>query len=117
MPTVTIIVNEAPGSMRTWNALRVAKALIAAGNKVNLFLLDNGVYGAIKAQNNLYELSEFNINEKLSTLLELGGVVYACGVCLKMKGISSRELVQGVQPSSLEELARLIEKSNRVLVF
>ena len=45
-------------------------ALMAAGNKVNLFLLNNGVYGAIRNQNNLYELSEFNINEKLSTLLD-----------------------------------------------
>jgi sulfur relay (sulfurtransferase) DsrF/TusC family protein len=56
MEKVTIILNEGPSSMRTWNGLRVAEGSAGADMDVEVFLLDASVYAAKKGQNPPKEL-------------------------------------------------------------
>lgn len=44
METITFVINDAPyGNERPWNALRLAGALVATKQGVNIFLLGDAV--------------------------------------------------------------------------
>jgi len=114
---ITIVINEAPGSIKAWNALRIADGMCAMDNKVHIFLLDNGVFVAKDKQCAPDGLKLLELSGKISEIIEHGADVYACGVCLKLKGMEEKDLVKGVKVGALTELCKLIDKSEHVLTF
>ncbi len=112
---VTLIITEGPASLRAWNGLRLAAALQGDGNQVSVFLLDDGVYLAIRGQAPPERLSELASDQKLLGLLGMGVEVEACGVCLEHRGLDARALVEGVRPATMMDLARLIGGGDRVV--
>ena len=116
MGKVTIILNEYPGSMRSWNGLRVAAGLVGVDMEVEIYLLDAAVYVAKKGQHPPEGLKELNLAKKLCELLELGVSVYACQTCVEGAGLTKEEFVDGVRISTLTDLCKSIKES-KVLVF
>ena len=117
MEKVTIILNEGPSSMRTWNGLRVAEGSAGADMDVEVFLLDASVYAAKKGQNPPKGLSELNLAGKFTELIKLGVTVKACGTCVEAGGLVKDEIVDGVTISSVADLCDSIKASKHVLVF
>jgi uncharacterized protein involved in oxidation of intracellular sulfur len=116
METITLIINDAPyGIEKPWNALRLAGALVATKQKVNIFLLGDAVAIAKKGQSP--PSGYYNLAHMLKDLLASGANILACGTCLNSRGIEQNQLVEGVCVGKMLDLARWTEDSPRVIAF
>jgi tRNA 2-thiouridine synthesizing protein D len=116
MVTFTIIIYEAPiGKERAFTGLRFATTCVLEGHKVNLFLIENGVYVAKKGQNPSADAP--NLGEYLEELINNDVEVKACVVCTKARGLSESDLISGVKVASMNELVEWTATSDKVVVF
>lgn len=112
---VTMIVRDAPSSMRAWNALRLAAALMSEDMDVRVFLIDDGVYCAVKEQQTPDGLRELNAGAKIEELIGFGVKVQCCSLCCETRGVAEDRMVAGVDIASTIDLARSIKESKHVL--
>lgn len=118
MVTLTIITNETPyGTEKTWNALRLAVASATAeiGMKVNVFLMGDSVSAAKKGQ--ITPEAYYNTEKMITDLVAKGVEFQCCGTCLKARGISDAELIEGTKRGTMMVLAKWIKESDRVVTF
>jgi uncharacterized protein involved in oxidation of intracellular sulfur len=116
METITLIVNDAPyGTEKPWNALRLAGALVATKQKVNIFLLGDSAAIAKKGQKT--PTGYYNLEQMLGDLAKSGTNIRACGTCLSARGIAAGELVEGVVAGIMLDLARWIGESSKIITF
>ncbi len=118
METLTMILNSPPyGSEKVWNGLRLALTSVSGivDLRVNVFLLGDAVVAAKKGQNT--PEGYYNLEKMLRDLLERGGKVAACGTCLRARGLTKEDLVEGVETGAMSGLAHWIEESQKVLSF
>ena len=116
MVTLTIIANDAPyGNERTWNALRLANtsASESVGMQVKLFLMGDSVSAAKKGQST--PEGYYNLEKMLVEAVQKGVEIKACGTCLKARGISDGELVDGVHRGTMMILANWVKESEKVV--
>lgn len=108
------ILNDAPyGSERSYNALRLARALARReGDSVRLFLMGDAVVCA-KAGQKVPE-GYYNAGDMVHMV---GGEVALCGTCMDARGIHADELIDGACRSTLSELATWTAEADKVLVF
>ena len=92
-----------------WNVLRLAITSLKAKHSVTMFLMSEGV-----EIDTIADIDDFDISKKLSECKELGGKIVACGTCLKVRGKGE---VASCPTSSMEELLKMIEESDKVLTF
>lgn len=90
-----------------WNALRFANTAILGGHQVKIFLLGAGVeIENIKSE-------KFDVQDQLAKFNEQSGIMLACGTCVK-----SRQMQFGACPiSTMKDMLKLVEESDRVLTF
>jgi uncharacterized protein involved in oxidation of intracellular sulfur len=113
---VLIVLNEAPyGSERSYNGLRLAIALQARGNTVNVFLMADAVFCGMPKQET--PQGYFNIAEMLGRVIAKDGRVAACGSCMKARGVAVEGLVTGVEQGSMALLSEWTEKCDKVHSF
>lgn len=107
------ILNETPyGSERSYNPLRLAKALAKReGETVRLFLMGDGVACAKTGQH--VPEGYYNAGDMLRMV---GGEVGLCGTCLDAGGINADELVEGTHRSTLSEWVAWTAEADKVLV-
>ena len=117
MQTVVVLVNEPPSSMRAWNGLRLVAALIGADTRPELFLLNDGVFCAIRGQETPDELAGQNTSRKITELMELGAAVKLCTQCAKTRGLTPEGLIDGIEWVSMVDLAKAIRDSDKVVSF
>jgi len=115
---ILMILNDAPyGSEKSYNALRLAMALQKdyAEADVCIFLMADAVTAAISAQ----ETSQgyYNIERMLKSVIAKGGQIKLCGTCCEARGTRALPLVEGVEISTMSQLAQWTAESDRVLVF
>jgi Uncharacterized conserved protein involved in intracellular sulfur reduction len=58
----------------------------------------------------------YNLELMLKSVLRRGEVL-ACGMCMDARGLRLKEMVPGVERSSMDELAKRTRAADRVLVF
>lgn len=115
---VLFILNEAPyGTEHSYNALRLAMALQKdqAGTEVRVFLMSDAVTAAISAQST--PEGYYNIERMLKSILAKGGQVKLCGMCCEARGLKALPLIEGVEISTMSQLAQWTVESEKVLVF
>ena len=117
MDKVTVILNEGPTTMRSWNGIRLAGGLLDVNIEVEIILFDEAVFCAKKAQNLPEELKGLNLAQKLSDFIRLGLKVLVCGSCCEVKGLKKEELVEGAEICCLTDVANAIKTSKQTLVF
>lgn len=112
--TTLFILNDAPyGSERSYNALRLARALgKREGEHVRVFLMGDAVACA-KAGQKVPE-GYYNAGDMVRMV---GGEVALCGTCLDARGIGAEEIVAGAHRGSLDELAAWTAEADKVLIF
>jgi len=116
METITLIINEAPyGTEKPWNALRLAGALVATKQKVNIFLLGDAAAIAKKGQKT--PAGYYNLEQMLGDLVKSGTNIRACGTCLSARGIAAGELVEGVVAGMMLDLARWVGESSKIITL
>lgn len=101
-----VITNAEPETV--FNVLRLANFATKEGNRVSVFLLGKGV------EMDRIEDGRFNVREQAETLLRTGGSILACGTCLKLRNSEGSKLCP---VSTMKDLYRLIETSDRVVTF
>jgi len=112
---ILIILNDPPyGTERSYNGLRLAKAVSNENSEVTVFLLADAVNGAKRGQK--VPQGFYSIELMLKTVLRKGEVL-ACGACMDARGLTDEELIDGVQRSTMQELAENTLSADKVLVF
>ncbi len=90
-----------------WNAIRFANASLNSNHVVKTFLLGKGV----ELEQNKSE--KFDVQSVIHTFLERNGELQACATCLE-----SRNSQSSICPASnMGNLLKIVEESDRVLVF
>ena len=109
------ILNDPPyGTERSYNGLRLAKALIGKDEAVSVFLLADAVACAKEGQK--VPQGFYNLELMVKAVARKGEVLL-CGTCMDARGLADDELVDGTRRSTLDELAGKTIAADRVLVF
>jgi len=87
----------------------------SVGSKVNLFLLGDAVSMAKKGQDT--PEGYYNLEKMLTDLIQKGANVRTCGTCMRSRGVSSEDLVEGAEIGSMIGLAEWIRDSCTTLSF
>ena len=108
------ILNDAPyGTERSYNALRLARALGKVdGEQIRVFLIGDAVHCAKSGQ----KVPEGYYNAG-DVVRMVGGEVGLCGTCMDARGIGDDQVVDGARRSTLKELAEWTAAADKVLVF
>ena len=92
-----------------WNALRFAITARKARHDVRIFLLSEGV-----ELERIPDTEHFDVSKKVEEYITLGGLILACGSCLKNR---SQPESAACPVSTMADLLRLVEESDKVLTF
>ena len=113
---ILIVLNDAPyGTEKAYNGLRLAIALQARDDKVNIFLMADAVFCGIP--NQVTTQGYYNMGEMIGRVIAKGGRVAACGSCMKARGLSVEGLLKGVEQGSMALLSEWTEKSDKIHSF
>lgn len=87
------------------------------GNESTLrvFLLGDGVGCAVPGQRT--PSGYYDVERMIRHLVSSGVEVHACLTCMEARGLASVEIIDGVEPSNVDELAAWVCDSDRVLTF
>jgi len=91
-----------------WNAFRFGVTALATGHNVKVFLTGKGV----EAQD--IKDVKFNVTEQMDKFASAGGVMLACGSCLKIR---QKDGTETCPVSTMKDMLKLVEESDRVLTF
>ena len=110
-----LILNDPPyGTERSFNGLRLAKAIAGKGAQVTVFLMADAVACAKTGQK--VPQGYYNLELMTKSIIRSGEVLL-CGTCMDARGLTDAELVEGAQRSTLDELAVRTLAADQVLVF
>lgn len=91
-----------------WNVFRFGNTSLKANHEVKIFLINKGVeIEDIKDE-------KYNIKEQTDSFIENNGQILACGICLKSR---DKEGSNVCPISTMKDLLKLIEESDKVLTF
>ncbi len=116
---ILLILNDAPyGSEKAYNALRMAMTLQkehAENVEVRVFLMADAVTCALPDQST--PQGYYNIERMLTSIINKGGVVKACGSCSDARGIRNLKFIEGVEISTMSQLTQWTVDSDKVITF
>jgi uncharacterized protein involved in oxidation of intracellular sulfur len=115
---ILFILNDAPyGTEKAYNALRLAMALQKeqADTEVFVFLMADAVTCAMPKQ--ATPQGYYNLERMLKSVLQKGGQIKACGTCLDARGMKDIPLIEGVEASTMPQLAQWTLVADKVLTF
>ena len=109
----TIVIGDgAYTSERPYTMLRFAFTSLLEGHKINIFLVEDGVFVGKKNQN---PSSYDNLEKWLMDIIEEGGVVKACGVCTKTRGVAAEELIPGIEITTMNGFVNMCVEADNIL--
>lgn len=112
---ILIILNDPPyGTERSFNGLRLAKALGKAEASVTVFLMADAVVCANRGQK--VPQGYYNLELMLKTVARTGEVLL-CGTCMDARGITDEAITEGAKRSTMAELSERTLAADRVMVF
>lgn len=116
MKAIILIIQDAPyGSEKPWNALRLAKALVAIQQNIKVFLLGDAVALAKKGQKT--PTGYYSIAQMVRELIASGVEFRVCVTCIESRGLRIEEMVDGVVVGKMLDLAHWVEEGSKVLTF
>jgi len=103
------IILQSNESEHAWNTFRLGITALKAGHQVEIFLMNEG-----SELDTIPDSKDFDISTKVAEFKELKGEIYACSTCLKLRG---REESKVCLISTMSDLLKMVESSDKVLVF
>ncbi len=103
------IILQSSEQEHVWNTLRLGITALKAGSHVEIFLMSEG-----SELDTIPDSKDYDIGAKVAEFKALGGAMYACGTCLKVRG---KEESSVCPVSTMPDLLGMIESSDKVLVF
>lgn len=115
MKNILMILNDPPyGTERSYNGLRLAKALSNDDTHVIVFLMADAVVCAKRGQK--VPQGFYNVGLMLKSIIR-NGEVLACGTCMDARGLTDDELLEGAVRSTMPALSSYTLNADKVLVF
>jgi len=112
---VLMILNDPPyGTERSYNALRLARALSTKDAQVTVFLMADAI-GCAKSGQTVPQ-GFYNIELMLKSVIRKGEVLL-CGACMDARGLTVADLVPEARRSTMQELSERTLAADKVLVF
>jgi len=102
---------SSPEHENTFTVGQLSASFLMAGHGVRIFLMDDGVYNAVKNQ------SRNRLFTNLDELIAQGAKIYLCAVTAEARGLAQENFLEGVELSSQFELSQIVEDSDRFLAF
>ena len=113
MNTLFILNDAAYGTERSYNGLRLARALGKLdGETVRVFLMGDAVACAKTGQK--VPEGYYNAGDMVRMV---GGEVALCGTCMDARGLAEGDMMEGATRSNMDELAQATLAADKVLVF
>ena len=103
------IILQSNNPEHVWNTFRLGITALKASHQVEVFLMSEG-----SELDTVPDSKDFDISTKVTEFKELKGEIYACGSCLKLRG---KEKSKACPVSTMSDLLKMIERSDKVLVF
>ncbi len=91
-----------------WNAFRLGVFALQDGDHVSAFLLGKGV----EAES--LDSDSFKVTAQMKAFIKSGGVILACGTCLKTRHLEGTQICP---VSTMAALYDLINEADKVLSF
>jgi uncharacterized protein involved in oxidation of intracellular sulfur len=95
-------------SETVWNAFRFGNFALKEGDEVKVFLLANGV------ECESLDMDKFKVTEQMQTLVDNGGEMFACGMCLKIRQSEGSEVCP---LSTMKDLHEIVKESDKIVTF
>jgi len=113
MKTFTIIIGDAPYTKeRPFTMLRFAYTALLENHKINMFLVEDGIFAGKKNQDpTAYD----NVGKWMEDVISERANVKACGVCMKARGLSEDELIEGIEKTTMNSLVEMCEEADNVI--
>ena len=92
-----------------WNTFRFGITALKANREVEIFLMNEGA-----ELDTIPDSKDFDISVRVAEFKELKGEIYACGTCLKIRGKEENTVCP---VSTMSDLLKMVESSDKVLVF
>ncbi|MFX1324789.1 MAG: DsrE/DsrF/TusD sulfur relay family protein [Promethearchaeota archaeon] len=111
--TFTIVIADgAYTSERPYTMLRFAYTALLEGHKINIFLVEDGIFVGKKNQDpSTYD----NVGKWMKDVIAEGANVKACGVCMKARGVAEEEFVAGIEKTTMNTLVEMCAEADNVL--
>lgn len=91
-----------------WNALRYANFCINQRDEIKIFFMGKGVeYQKVSTE-------KFNTVKQVEKIMQAGGMVYACGSCIKSRNQQSSE---ACPISTMKDMYKIVKESDKVVTF
>ena len=103
------IILQSNNAEHIWNTLRLAIASLKAGHTVKIFLFSEGV-----EIDDIEDTKQFYISTRLQEFKDLKGIILACETCLQIR---SKTESQVCPTTTMKDLVKMVEESDKVLVF
>jgi len=88
--------------------LKLADASLIAGHKIELFLMDDGIYNVVTRN---------KISPKFVELMAKGASLALCGHTAEIRGVEKEDCLEGVKYAGQYELACMVNEVDRFLTF
>ena len=95
-------------SETVWNGFRLGVFALKQGDQAKAFLLAKGV------ECEKLDTDQFKVTEQMQAFVDHGGVILACGTCLKLRHSEGSELCP---LSTMKDLHDIIKESDKVVTF
>ncbi|HBE02663.1 MAG TPA: DsrE family protein [Spirochaetia bacterium] len=102
------IILETKEYEKAWNAFRFASASMKNGHEVKVFLMGE----AVECENLSHE--KYDVSGQFRTYIDAGGIVLACGTCLKSRQMDSTE---ACPISTMNDCIKMVEWADKVITF
>lgn len=102
------IILETKEPEKAWNAVRFANTALKNSHEVKLFLMGE----AVECENLSHQ--KYNVQVQLAEFVELKGIVFACGTCLKSRGMEGSDVCP---ISTMIDCLKMVEWADKVLTF
>ncbi|MFX1494739.1 MAG: DsrE/DsrF/TusD sulfur relay family protein [Promethearchaeota archaeon] len=107
-----VIADGAYTSERPYTMLRFAYTALLEGHKINIFLVEDGIFVGKKNQD---PATYDNVGKWMADVIEEGANVKSCGVCMKARGLSEDELMDGISKTTMHGFVEMCEEADQIL--
>lgn len=98
------------------HVLNIARAAIAKGHMVDIFLMMDGVYNTLNTQSG-EPFHMDSVSDSVKTLMELGAKVSGCRVCMELRGVTTELTPEGMDVGGIFDFSEMLVESDVSLSF
>ena len=108
--TIGFLLTTSPERADARTVIRVARAALEKGHRVELFLMNDGVY-------NVQAAPKHPVSGEFARLMEAGAAITLCATSTGSRGVTKESALPGVSFGGQYEHAQMVARADRVLTF